>query len=81
MGQWSLLLFMSVMSFIAQYAALQAVKRVHFDIIGPLTYLRLPLAAMISFLFFGEAADRYLVLGTLLIVMSNYVTIFAKKEG
>ncbi len=82
-GQWFFLFSMSVASFIAQYAGLQAVKRVHFDVIGPLTYLRLPLAAFLSFLLFGEEVDRYLFLGTLLIVVSNYIIIFLKedKEG
>ncbi len=78
--QLAILLLLSFFSFSARYCYIQALSRTHFDIVGPMTYMKLLLVLPVGYYFFNDTITVRILVGSLLILGSNYATIVMKWE-
>lgn len=75
-----LILLTSLCSLGSHYAYTKALQEANFDLIGPMTYLRLLFAIPLGMIFFEEELSLYKFLGASLIVVSNYILVMKKKD-
>ena len=64
----------------AHFCLSQALKVADAAIVLPFDFLRLPLIAIVGFLFYQEGVDLYLVIGAALIIFANLGNIRAEKN-
>ena len=77
---WPWLIVVGVTAVSAHYCLSQALKVADAAVVLPFDFLRLPLIALIGFLFYQEAIDPFLALGAGLIIIGNLNNIRAERK-
>lgn len=62
----------------AHYCMAQALRRLEASIVMPVDFLRVPLAAMVGYWFYGEVIDFWVFLGAAIILLSNLQAVRAE---
>jgi len=65
----------------AHYCVTTALSLAPATVVLPVDFTRLPLIALIGWLFYNEAVDIWVVLGAAIIFGSNYINIWAETRG
>ena len=50
------------------------------SVVMPIDFVRLPLISMVGFLFYNEVLTWYIVLGSVLVFIGNYINIKAEER-
>lgn len=74
---WLLVVGLAALS--AHYCMARALTLADVTVVVPLDFLRLPLIALVGFVFFGEGLDWLVFLGALVMLGGNFVNIRAEK--
>ena len=74
---WLVLIGISGLS--AHFCMTKSLTLAPASIVMPIDFARLPLIAIIGMLYYGELVDLYLLLGSILIFIANYMNILQKK--
>ena len=77
-GQWGWVMLVGVTSLVAHYCMTRAFQLADAGVVVPLDFLRLPLIAVVGFLFYQEALDIWVLLGALLMLGGNLVNLRAE---
>lgn len=77
---WFWLVVVGIGALSAHYCMVRALALVDATIVAPLDFLRLPLIALVGFLFYEEGVDGFVLLGALLMVLGNYANIRAETN-
>ena len=72
---WPWVTAIGVTGLVAHFSITKALMLAPATIVGPLDFARLPFIALVGYLLFAEPVDIYVVLGALLILGANYLTI------
>ena len=72
---WPWVTAIGVTGLVAHFSITKALTLAPATIVGPLDFARLPFIALVGYLLFAEPVDIYVVLGALLILGANYLTI------
>ncbi|RED53738.1 DMT family transporter [Aestuariispira insulae] len=80
MHHWPWLVVVGVTAVSAHYCLSQALKVADAAVVLPFDFLRLPLIALIGFLFYQEAIDPFLAIGAGLIIIGNVNNIRAERK-
>ena len=72
---WPWVTVIGVTGLVAHFSITKALMLAPATIVGPLDFARLPFIALVGYLLFAEPVDIYVVLGALLILGANYLTI------
>ena len=75
---WLLLVGLTALS--AHYCLARALTLADVTVVVPLDFLRLPLIALVGFVFFEEGLDGFVFLGALVMLGGNFVNIRAEKK-
>ena len=78
---WPWLIVVGVGALSAHYCMVRALALVDATIVAPLDFLRLPLIALVGFLFYSEPLNIFVFIGALLMVLGNSINIRAEKSS
>ena len=76
---WPVLLLVGVMGLSAHYCMAQALRRLDASVAIPVDFLRVPLAAIVGYLFYHEAIDIWVFAGAAIILFSNLRALRAER--
>ena len=79
-GDWLWILLMGTVSITAHYSFVRAFSLADAMIVIPLDFLRLPLAALVGYLFYQEGLDMFVLLGAIIMFSGNLINIIAEKR-
>ncbi|MDO5528290.1 MAG: DMT family transporter [Paracoccus sp. (in: a-proteobacteria)] len=65
----------------AHFCQAQALKRLDASIVIPIDFLRVPMAAVVGYTFYGEAIDLFVFLGGAIILLSNFQAVRAEQRA
>lgn len=71
-ASWVFVVIVAVCGMTAHYSIAQALSHADAVVVAPLDFLRLPLMAVVGYLFYSEALELWVVAGAALIVMASY---------
>ena len=74
-GTFPWLILIGIAGLTAHFCMTKSLALAPASIIMPVDFARLPLIAVIGMLFYGEALDIYVVLGSVLIFIANYINL------
>jgi drug/metabolite transporter (DMT)-like permease len=77
MAPWLLVVGVTALS--AHYCLSHAMKHADATVVVPMDYLRLPLIAIIGFSFYSEEINWFVMLGAMVMLCGNYISIRAEK--
>lgn len=69
-----------VTSLLAHYCMARALTLADATLVVPMDFLRLPLIALVGFLFYNEAIDVFVLVGALIMLTGNYINIRAEQQ-
>lgn len=75
---WILLVGVTAMS--AHYCMARALKLADTTVVVPMDFMRLPLIALVGFLFYEEMIDIYVVLGAVVMLSGNFINVVAEHR-
>lgn len=78
---WPWLVVVGIGALSAHYCTAQALKLVDATLVAPMDFLRLPLVALVGFLFYAEPLSIFVLLGGAVMVLGNWVNIRATAPG
>lgn len=64
----------------AHFCQAQALKRLEASVVIPIDFLRVPMASVVGFYFYGEAIDLWVFLGGGIILLSNLQAVLAERR-
>jgi drug/metabolite transporter (DMT)-like permease len=70
--EWSWLVALGLVSFVAQYSLSKAFILAEASVVSPVLFLRLPMAAVIGYVFFGQTTDFWTWVGAFVIFAATY---------
>jgi drug/metabolite transporter (DMT)-like permease len=75
---WPWLLIVGVTALTAHYCMARALAIADATIVVPLDFLRLPLIAVIGYLFYNEVLDLFVLTGACIMLLGNFISIRAE---
>ena len=66
---------------IAHYCLTTALTLVPAAVVSPLEFIRLPIIAVLGFIIYNEPVEITLIIGALLIFVSNYTNIISESKS
>lgn len=78
---WPWLIVIGVAAFTAHYCIAQAMRLADATVVAPMDFMRLPLIAVVGFLFYQEAFDPLLLIGAGLILFGNLINIRKERQA
>ncbi|WP_211314708.1 DMT family transporter [Cereibacter changlensis] len=64
----------------AHFCQAQALKRLEASVVIPVDFLRVPMAAVVGYYFYGEAIDLWVFLGGGIILLSNFQAVLSERR-
>lgn len=74
---WIMLVGMTALS--AHYCITRAMHLVDATVVAPMDFLRLPLIALVGFMFYGETIEWIILIGACVMFAGNYINVRAEK--
>ena len=78
-SQWYLIILMGLFGGIAQILASNAYKISNVSILAPFDYSAIIWAITFGIIFFNDHPDKYVIIGSIIIVISTYYIIYREK--
>lgn len=75
------IILVGVTSLTGHYCMAKALTLSDATLVVPMDFLRLPLIALVGFLFYNEAIDMFVLLGAMIMLTGNYINIRAEQKG
>ena len=75
------LLIVSVTGLTAHLCMTKAFSLAPVSVVMPIDFVRLPLISVVGYLFYNEVLTWYIVLGSILVFLGNYINIKAEERG
>ena len=75
---WLAIVGVSALS--AHYCMARALALVDATVVVPMDFLRLPLIALVGFMFYGEPLDQFVLTGASLMLIGNVINIRAEQR-
>ena len=75
------LLIVSVTGLTAHLCMTKAFSLAPVSVVMPIDFVRLPLISVVGYLFYNEVLTWYIVLGSVLVFVGNYINIKAEERG
>lgn len=79
MSMWPWLFLVGVTALSAHYCMARALAIADATVVVPLDFLRLPLIALVGFLFYAEALDWFVLGGAVVMLVGNLINIRAEQ--
>ena len=77
---WPWLFVVGVTALSAHYCLTRALKLADATVVVPMDFLRLPLIALVGFMFYSEAIDWFVIGGALVMLAGNLINIRAEQR-
>ncbi len=77
---WPWLFVVAVTALSAHYCLARALSCADAMVVVPMDFLRLPLIALVGFVLYGEAVDRWLLAGAAVIVLGTLVNLYGERR-
>lgn len=77
---WSWLVILGITSLSAHYCMARALALVDATVVVSMDFLRLPLIAIVGFVFYAEPLNWFVMLGAFVMLLGNYLNIEAEKR-
>ncbi len=78
-AMWPWLFAVGITALSAHYCMMRALALADATVVVPLDFLRLPLIALVGFLFYGEASDWFVLGGAVVMLVGNLISIRAEQ--
>lgn len=79
--EWLLIALVALTALIAHYCIARAMQLVDASVVVPMDFMRLPLIALVGFLFYSESLDWAVLLGGCIMFIGNYINIQAENRS
>ncbi len=79
-GEWLLISLVATMALTAHYCIARAMQLVDASVVVPMDFMRLPLIALVGFLFYSEPLDWAVLIGGCIMFVGNYINIQSEKH-
>jgi len=80
-SMWPWLLIVGTAALTAHYCMARALAIADVTVVVPLDFLRLPLIAVIGYLFYDEMIDLFVLIGALIMLLGNFISIRAEHKS
>lgn len=80
-GLWPWLIVVGIGALSAHYCTAQALALIDATLVAPMDFLRLPLVALVGFLFYAEPLSWFVFVGGGMMVVGNLINIRAEQAG
>ncbi len=81
MEAWPWLVLVGITALSAHYCMARAFKLADAMIVVPMDFLRLPLIALVGFLFYNEALDIWVAVGAAIVFIGSYINVKSPAIG
>lgn len=79
--EWLLIALVALTALTAHYCIARAMQLVDASVVVPMDFMRLPLIALVGFLFYSESLDWAVLLGGCIMFIGNYINIQAENRS
>ena len=80
-AEWPLIIIVAVTALSAHYCISRAMQLVDASVVVPMDFMRLPLIAVVGFVFYGESLEWAVLAGGTVMFLGNYMSIRAEKRA
>ena len=78
-AMWPWLILIGITGMSAHFCLARAIRLVDATVVAPMDFLRLPLIALLGYVFYGESLDWFVVAGAAVMLTGNFTSIRAER--
>lgn len=79
--EWLLIILVAMTALTAHYCIARAMQLVDASVVVPMDFMRLPLIALVGFLFYSEPLDWAVLLGGCIMFLGNYINVQSEQRS